>query len=100
MGELSKLKGLGPKSEKWLNEIGIATEDQLRELGAVEAFVRLKNECSVKPGLNFLYAMVGALENVHWTRIAKSEKGRLLMELEGYRELEEILKQEGIEIER
>jgi DNA transformation protein len=43
--------------------------------------------------------MVGALENEHWANIAKSEKGRLLMELEGYRELEEMLKAEGIEIE-
>ena len=42
--------------------------------------------------------MVGALENEHWIDIAKTEKGRLIMELEGYRELEEILKEEGIEI--
>jgi DNA transformation protein len=99
MGELSKLKGLGPKSEKCLNEIGIFTEEQLRELGAVETFIRLKKECSIKPSLNFLYAIVGALENAHWANVAKSEKGRLLMELEGYRELKEILKEESIEIE-
>lgn len=99
MGELSKLKGLGPKSEKCLNEIGINTKEELENIGAVRAFIKLKKECSVKPGLNFLYAMVGALENKHWTNIARSEKGRLLMELEGYSELEEILKSEGIEIE-
>jgi DNA transformation protein len=99
MGELSKLKGLGPKSEKCLCEIGINTREDLERTGAVRAFIKLKNECSIKPSLNFLYAMVGALENEHWTNIAKSEKGRLLMELEGYRELEEMLKEEGIEIE-
>lgn len=99
MGELSNLKGLGPKSEKCLNEIGINTKEELERLGAVQAFIKLKNECRIKPSLNFLYAMVGALENEHWANIAKSEKGRLLMELEGYRELEEILKSEGIEIE-
>jgi len=43
--------------------------------------------------------MVGALEDEHWANIARSEKGRLLFELEGYQELEEMLKAEGIEIE-
>jgi len=98
MGELSKLKGLGPFSEKSLNLVGIYTEAQLRELGAVRAFIKLKKESNQKPSLNFLYAMVGALEDVHWAKIAQNEKGRLLMELEGYRELEAMLKSEGIDI--
>ena len=98
MGELSKLKGLGPKSEKCLNEIGIHTKEQLKDIGAVRAFIKLKDECGTNPTMNFLYAMVGALENEHWANIAKSEKGRLLIELEGYRELEEVLKAEGSEV--
>jgi len=97
MGELSKLKGLGPKSEKCLNEIGINTRDDLAATGPVQAFLRLREECSVKPSLNFLYAMVGALEGKHWADIAKSEKDRLLMELEGYQELESVLKEDGVE---
>ncbi|MBV1888784.1 MAG: TfoX/Sxy family protein [Proteobacteria bacterium] len=97
--KLSELKGLGPKSEKYLHEIDIQSKEDLESLGAVRAFIKLKKECSIKPSLNFLYAMVGALENEHWTNIAKSEKGRLLMELEGYRELEEILRAEGIKFE-
>ncbi len=99
MGELSKLKGLGPKSERCLNEIGIHTKEQLQEIGAVRVFIKLKKECSTKPSLNFLYAMVGALENEHWAKVAKSEKGRLVLELDGYQELEEMLRAEGIEIE-
>jgi len=88
---LRKLKGLGPKTEKYLNEIGIFTKDELAEIGAVNAFIKLQKEGRVKPSMNFLYAMVGALENEHWMTIAKSERERLLMELEGYRELEKIL---------
>jgi len=99
MGELSKLKGLGPKSEKYLNEIGIGTQEQLKEIGPVRAFIMLNWESSIKPSLNFLYAMIGAIENEHWATIAKHEKGRLLMELEGYKELEEILSSEGVRIE-
>ncbi len=93
--KLKDLKGLGPKSEKFLNEVGILTPEDLEAIGAVKAFVKLNKECSIKPGLNFLYAMVGALEDKHWCVIAKSEKGRLLMELEGIREFEEKLKNRG-----
>ena len=97
MGELARLKGLGAKSEQCLNEIGIRTKKELEAIGPVRAFLKLRAECSVKPSLNFLYAMVGALEGKHWADIAKSEKGRLLMELEGYQELEDILGSEGLE---
>ena len=97
--KLSDLKGLGPKSEEWLHEVGIKTPDDLRPIGAIRAFIRLKKECSVTPSLNFLYAMVGAIEETHWAEIAKNEKSRLLTELEGYRELEKILKEEGATIE-
>lgn len=46
------------------------------------------------------YQIIGyALENEHWVNIASNEKGRLLMELEGCRELEEMLKSEGMKIE-
>ncbi|HEC19569.1 MAG TPA: competence-specific regulator [Gammaproteobacteria bacterium] len=99
MGDLSKLKGLGPKSERCLNEIGIKTRSDLEAMGPIRAFLKLREECSIKPSLNFLYAMVGALEDKHWADIAKTEKGRLLMELEGFQELESMLKEEGVEIE-
>jgi len=90
---LSKLKGLGPKSQKCLNEIGIFTREDLARIGPIQAFIKLKKECTLmmKPSLNFLYAMVGALEGRHWKDIAKHEKGRLLMELEGYEVLEGLL---------
>ncbi len=98
MGELAELKGLGPKSEKCLLEIGIRTKDELKEIGAVRAFIKLKKESTTNPSLNFLYALVGALEDKHWTDIAKEEKGRLVLEVDGYEDLEKMLKKEGIEI--
>lgn len=99
MGELSNLKGIGPKSEKCLNDIGIFTKSELETIGPARAFIKLRKECAVKPSMNFLYAMVGALENQHWANIARKEKGRLIMELEGYRELEIMLNLEGEELE-
>jgi len=91
MGELSELKGLGPAAEKTLNRIGIYTRDDLEKIGAVTALMTLKKECNIKPHLNFLYAMVGALEDKSWLEIAKTERERLIFEIEGYNELEKIL---------
>jgi len=99
MTNLSDLKGLGPKSEKLLNELGICSESELRDYGPIRAFIKLKKECSVTPSLNLLYAMVGALENKHWIEISRTEKGRLLLELDGYNDLAQMLYAEGIEIE-
>ena len=86
-GELSSLKGLGPKSEKCLNEIGICTKSDLEKIGPVRAFIKLQDN-NMKPSLNFLYAMIGALADVKWTDVAKKERYRLLMELDDYKELE------------
>jgi len=91
MGRLSELKGFGPFSERCLNEIGIYSKEDLEGRGVVRTFVELKAKGVCNASLNFLYAMVGALENKHWAQIAKTEKGRLMFELEGYRELEELL---------
>jgi len=97
--KLRDLNGLGPKSEQWLHEVGILTVDDLRSMGAVMAFIKLTKECSAKPSLNFLYAMVGAIEGRHWAEVGKKEKGRLLTELEGYRELAAMLAEQGANIE-
>lgn len=79
---------IGPKSTKYLNDIGIFTKLDLEEVGPVLAFVRMSKECKgMKPSLNLLYGLVAVVENVHWRDVAKNEKGRLLMELEGYKEM-------------
>ena len=94
--KLSSLKGLGPKSQACLNEVGIFTREDLEAIGAVGAFLKLKEECATKPSMNFLYAMVGALEGKHWAKIAKEEKSRLLMELDDYQALEAIFSKEPV----
>jgi DNA transformation protein len=95
LARLRDLPGLGPKSEQWLHEVGIETESQLKQLGAIRAFIRLRAECSIKPSLNFLYALVGAIEGKQWLTVAQNEKGRLLMELEGYDELMKIMESDN-----
>ena len=88
--KISQLQGLGPKSEKYLNAVGIYTRDDLEAVGAVPAYLKLIESGQIIPHLSFLYAIVGALEDVSWLKIARTEKARLLFELEGHAELEKL----------
>ena len=42
MGELSKLFNIGTTVEKQLNEVGIMTESELKNVGAKEAWLRIQ----------------------------------------------------------
>jgi DNA transformation protein len=79
--QLADLPNFGPKSQQMLEHAGIHTIEQLRELGAVRAYVQVKRSgaCS---SLNLLWAMEGALSGQHWREVAKNERLRLLLELE------------------
>lgn len=82
------LKGLGPKSAAALHGIGIHTRADLERTGPIETFLKLKeSDNAFKPSLNFLYALVGALEDRHWKDIAQHEKHQLLVTLDGYEDL-------------
>lgn len=76
-----KLRNLGPRSERMLRAAAITSERQLRILGAVRAYVKVKAS-GAKPSLNLLWALEGALTNRPWQAVAKTERLRLLIELE------------------
>jgi len=65
-------------------------------VGAVRAYLRVQSlagiNSGVKPGMNLLYALVGAIENRPWQEVARTEKGRLLSELESFREMDLLFK--------
>ena len=88
--KVEDLLNLGRKSTECLREIGIFTKSDLMSVGPVEAYLKLKKEAKIlKPSLNLLYAMVGAVQDVHWLEIAQNHKEELLEQIEGYDELEE-----------
>lgn len=78
--QLADLSNFGPKSQQMLEQAGIHTIEQLRELGAVRAFVQVKRAGNVS--FNLLWAMEGALSGRHWQVVAKHGRLRLLLELE------------------
>jgi len=47
------------------------------------------NKKTNKPSINFLYAMLGALENKHWTQY-KNQKGEFLLILKNHVEMKKL----------
>ena len=79
------LPNLGRASERLLARAGIVSVGALRRIGSAEAFLRVE-EAGGRPSLNLLYALEGALGGRHWTRVSRTERSRLLTELEALRE--------------
>ena len=78
---IADLPNLGSKSQAMLEQAGICSIEQLRELGAVRAYARVKRS-GINCSLNLLWAMEGALSGRHWQDVAKHERLSLLLALE------------------
>ncbi|HET7924440.1 MAG TPA: TfoX/Sxy family protein [Rhodanobacteraceae bacterium] len=77
----SKIRNVGPKSAAWLRQIGVRTTEDLSRVGPVEAFLKVKR-AGLRPSLNLLYAMAGALADCHWADLPEERKQELLAGLE------------------
>jgi DNA transformation protein len=80
MAELTTMRNVGPSSAAWLAAVGVATISDLRKIGAVAAYARVKR---VRPqaSLNLLWALEGAVEDVDWRDITADRKQWLRREL-------------------
>ena len=78
---IAELPNLGAKSQRMLEQAGIVSSAQLRELGAVRAYLQVKRNGG-NASLNLLWALEGALSGRHWQEVAKHDRLRLLLELE------------------
>ncbi len=70
---LEKLKNLGAKSAAMLKEAGISTPNELYDLGAVEAF-RMVRAVNPEATIVLLYALQGALLDIHWNALPEDMK--------------------------
>ncbi len=75
-----KLLNIGPKSAAWLRQVGIRTLEDLRRLGAVGAFLKVK-KAGFRPSLNLLYALAGAERGCHWTALSAEDKNAMVLEV-------------------
>ncbi len=78
--ELKKLKNLGDVSVKMLNSVDIFTKADLEKLGAVNVYHILKAQ-GYEASSIMVYALYGAINNLHWNEIPDSVKKELKKEI-------------------
>lgn len=79
--DLLALKNLGNTSVNWLHAVGIHNREDLERLGPVQAYNRIR-ERGIKVSKVLLYALQGALLNIHWNELDAELKRRLVDEAE------------------
>ena len=79
--ELMDLKNLGMASVNILHAIGVNTYQDLADMGAVEAYCRVKSR-GIHVSKVMLYALQGALMDVHWNDLSPDLKAQLVEEAE------------------
>jgi len=78
-----RIRNLGDVGARWLASVGITTLEELAAVGSVEAFRRIREKHA---GANIiaLYALEGALLDMHWNELPPEVKDALHEQV-GYR---------------
>lgn len=79
--ELQQMKNLGKTSAQWLHASGIHSANDLRRLGSVSAY-RAVRARGFRASKVLLYAIEGALLDVHWSQLPPGLKDQLSGELD------------------
>lgn len=77
--ELLELKNLGMASVNILQAIGINSYEDLAEMGPVNAYCKIKGR-GIHVSKVLLYALQGALLDVHWNDLPAELKAQLVEE--------------------
>ncbi len=77
---LKDLNGFGPRSEEILSEVGIKTIEEFMAIDPYELYALIKPMKGM--GLNSIYSIIGARENVSWIEIKNTRKMEILLTLE------------------
>jgi DNA transformation protein len=77
---LKDLNGFGPRSEEILAEVGIHSVEEFMAIDPYELYAVLKPMKGM--GLNSIYAILGARENISWIEIKNTRKTEILMRLD------------------
>ncbi|MGN1147231.1 MAG: TfoX/Sxy family protein [Lachnospiraceae bacterium] len=76
MGELSKLPNIGKVVEEQLNEVGIVTEEDLKAIGAKQAWLKIQ-EIDETACIHRLLALEGAIQGIKKTELPDDVKADL-----------------------
>jgi len=75
--ELERMRNLGRVSAARLRAVGIATPEDLKRVGAIEAYVRLRRAFPAAIKVTALYALHGAVTGVRWYALSEEIKAAL-----------------------
>lgn len=78
MGELSKLPNIGKVVEEQLNAVGINTEEELKNIGAELAWLKIQH-IDTSACIHRLLALEGAIQGVKKTLLPEKRKSELKM---------------------
>ena len=76
MGELAKLPNIGKVVEEQLNQVGITTYEELKELGSRQAWLRIK-AIDDSACIHRLYSLEGAILSIKKTELDAETKADL-----------------------
>lgn len=76
-----QVRNLGPMSAYMLAEAGIESVEDLRALGAVEAYARLRFAFGRRISLNALWALDAGLADIDWRTLPEHRKAELKVAL-------------------
>ncbi len=79
--KLSNLKNIGEVSEKMLNSIDVFTREDIEDLGPVTIYFILKSR-GFDVSMNMVYALQGAIMNLHWNELPSNVKNILVEQVE------------------
>ncbi|MGS2718161.1 TfoX/Sxy family protein [Eionea flava] len=77
VSDLAERKNLGTASINILHAVGINSYEDLKNVGSVETYLRIKKR-NIHVSKVMLYALEGALMDVHWNKLAPHLKEALL----------------------
>lgn len=73
MKKLSDLPNIGKTVEEQLNQVSIETEEQLKEIGSKQAWLKIK-EIDSSACYNRLCALEGAIQGIRWHNLSPEVK--------------------------
>ncbi len=83
--DLITLRNLGKTSVQWLRATGIHSAEDLRRHGPVAAYCAVRAR-GFRASRTLLFAIAGALQDIHWNQLDPEYKQQLLQQLEAFQQ--------------
>lgn len=77
MNQLTELPNIGVTLSKKLNQIGVKSEKDLKQMGSENAIIKISTIKNSGACINMLYALEGAIQGIRWHDLSENRKKEL-----------------------